>query len=425
MYSLRYLRENVDTVRAGIAAKGQSVDLLDEVIDLDRRRRELLTEQEQLRHVVRSTSRLIGSAASKEERTELVGKTRAASAQLEPLDAEIGQLEKTLNHAALSLPNIPHASVPNGRSAEDNPLISSGGTMREFDFEPKTHVELAESLGMIDFARAAKLAGSGFWLHLGVGARLQRTLSNWMLDLQTQENGYTEVYPPAVVRESALIGTGQLPKFADDQYHLAADGLWLIPTAEVPLTNIHADEILAEEDLPICYAGHTPCFRREAGAAGTETRGLLRVHQFDKVELVRICSPDTGFAELDQVLSHALRPIELLDLPYRVIELCSGDLSAASAKTYDIELWAPGTGRWLEVSSVSCFGEYQSRRMNMRTRDAAGGPIRHPFTINGSGLALPRLTVAILENGQQADGSINIPPVLAARLNQGTIQHSP
>ena len=421
MFSLRYLRDNHEQVGAGLAAKGYPADALDEVLELDRQRRQVLVKQEQLRHIVRSTSRAIGAAASRAESAELIAKTRAASAELGPLDDGLAQIGMQLDDAVLGLPNIPHESAPPGRDASENVIICSGGDKRTFDFEPKTHVELAESLGLIDFVRAAKLAGSGFWLHFGVSARLQRTLSNWMLDLHTDAHGYTEVYPPALVRASALIGTGQLPKFAQDQYHLEDDHLWLIPTAEVPLTNIHAGEVLSEEDLPISFAAHTPCFRREAGAAGTDTRGLLRVHQFDKVELVRISSPDTGFTELEEVLAHALKPVQLLGLPYRVIELCTGDLSSASAKTYDIELWAPAAQRWLEVSSVSCFGQYQSRRMNLRCRKGGSGPMRHPFTINGSGVALPRLTVALMENCQLADGTIELPDILAERLGQSKI----
>ncbi len=421
MYSLRYLRENSESVRAGVVAKGYPAESLDLVIELDRRRRGILVELEQKRHEVRSTSRSIGSVKEKAERDALIARTRAASEALKPLDDQIAKVGEELDAALLELPNVPHETTPIGSDAAANVQVRSGGRMPEFDFEPQNHVDLAENLGLIDFSRSAKLSGSGFWLHFGVSARMQRALSNWMLDIQTGIHGYTEVYPPALVRGSALVGTGQLPKFADDQYRIEAEDLWLIPTAEVPLTNIYADEIIAEEMLPLKFAALTPCFRREAGAAGTETRGLLRVHQFDKVELVRVTSPETGYRELEETLEHALAPVKLLGLPYRILELCSGDLSLASAKTYDIELWAPGTGRWLEVSSVSCFGEFQARRMNMRIRSAENGRIRHPFTINGSGLALPRLTVAIMENFQQADGSIRLPDALAEALGQAEI----
>jgi seryl-tRNA synthetase len=421
LYSLRYLRDNSEAVRAGVVAKGYPVESLDLVIGLDRRRRGILVELEQKRHELRSTSRSIGTVKDKSERDALIARTRAASEALKPLDDEIAKVSEDLDSALLDLPNTPHESTPIGADASANVLVSSGGRMPEFGFEPQNHVDLAENLGLIDFSRSAKLSGSGFWLHFGLSARLQRALSNWMLDIQTGEHGYTEVYPPALVRGSALVGTGQLPKFADDQYRIDAEDLWLIPTAEVPLTNIYADEIVSEELLPLKFAALTPCFRREAGAAGTETRGLLRVHQFDKVELVRISSPETGYQELEETLEHALAPVKLLGLPYRVLELCSGDLSLASAKTYDIELWAPGTKRWLEVSSVSCFGEFQARRMNLRIRSGGKGQIRHPFTINGSGLALPRLTVAVMENFQQEDGSIRLPGVLAEVLGQAEI----
>ncbi|MDE2861996.1 MAG: serine--tRNA ligase [Chloroflexota bacterium] len=421
MYSLRFLRENAESVRAGVIAKGHPADSLDLVLELDRRRRGILVELEQKRHEVRSTSRSIGTVKDKSERDLLIARTRAASEALKPLEDSIAKVADELDAALLDLPNTPHETTPLGSDASGNIPVADGGHVPEFEFEPRNHVDLAENLGLIDFARSAKLSGSGFWLHFGASARLQRALSNWMLDLQTREHGYTEVYPPALVRGSALVGTGQLPKFADDQYRIASEDLWLIPTAEVPLTNIYADEIIAEEILPLKFAALTPCFRREAGAAGTDTRGLLRVHQFDKVELVRITSPETGYSELEETLVHALAPVKLLGLPYRVIELCSGDLSLASAKTYDIELWAPGTGRWLEVSSVSCFGEFQARRMNLRCRSGGKGQVRHPYTINGSGLALPRLTVAIMENFQQADGSIRLPELLAERLGQAEI----
>ena len=402
-------------------AKGHPAESLDLVLELDRRRRSILVELEQKRHEVRSTSRSIGTVKDKSEREALIARTRAASDALKPLEDLIAKVTDELDAALLELPNTPHHTTPLGSNASGNVSVADGGHIPEFEFQPRNHVDLAENLRLIDFARSAKLSGSGFWLHFGVSARLQRALSNWMLDLQTREHGYTEVYPPALVRGSALVGTGQLPKFADDQYRIASEDLWLIPTAEVPLTNIYADEIIAEGILPLKFAALTPCFRREAGAAGTDTRGLLRVHQFDKVELVRITSPETGYSELEETLEHALAPVKLLGLPYRVIELCSGDLSLASAKTYDIELWAPGTGRWLEVSSVSCFGEYQARRMNLRCRSGGKGQVRHPYTINGSGLALPRLTVAIMENFQQADGSIRLPGLLAERLGQAEI----
>ena len=421
MYSLRFLRENSESVRAGVVAKGYPAESFDLVLELDRRRRTILVDLEQKRHEVRSTSRSIGAVKDKAERDALIARTRAASDAMKPLDDEIARLSEELDAALLELPNTPHDTTPIGSDAADNVPISDGGQLPKFDFKAQNHVDLAESLGLIDFSRSAKLSGSGFWLHIGVSARLQRVLSNWMLDLQTREHGYTEVYPPALVRGSALVGTGQLPKFADDQYQIASEDLWLIPTAEVPLTNLYADEIIAEDLLPLKFAALTPCFRREAGAAGTETRGLLRVHQFDKVELVRITSPETGYVELEETLEHALEPVKRLGLPYRVIELCSGDLSLASAKTYDIELWAPGTKRWLEVSSVSCFGEFQARRMNLRCRSGGKGRVRHPFTINGSGLALPRLTVAIMENFQQSDGSIHLPDVLAERMGRAEI----
>ncbi|MXX67098.1 MAG: serine--tRNA ligase [Chloroflexi bacterium] len=421
MYSLRFLRENAESVRAGVIAKGHPAESLDLVLELDRRRRGILVELEQKRHEIRSTSRSIGTVNDKSERDVLIARTRAASEALKPLEDSIAKVADELDSALLDLPNTPHETTPLGSDASGNIPVADGGHVPDFEFEPRNHVDLAENLGLIDFARSAKLSGSGFWLHFGASARLQRALSNWMLDLQTREHGYTEVYPPALVRGSALVGTGQLPKFADDQYRIASEDLWLIPTAEVPLTNIYADEIIAEETLPLKFAALTPCFRREAGAAGTDTRGLLRVHQFDKVELVRITSPETGYSELEETLEHALAPVKLLGLPYRVIELCSGDLSLASAKTYDIELWAPGTGRWLEVSSVSCFGEFQARRMNLRCRGGGKGQVRHPYTINGSGLALPRLTVAIMENFQRADGSIRLPELLAERLGQAEI----
>lgn len=416
MLALDLIRKDTERVRRGLATKGEPPEALDAVLELDGKRREILGELEELRRQVNELSRQIGPAPDQETRERLIAESKTASEGVGPLEERLASIDNNLKELLLGIPNLPHESAPVGKDAAENVEIRQAGERREFEFEPRSHVEIAVDLGILDVERAAKISGSGFWLHRGLGAKLQRVLIGWMLDLHTSRHGYTEIYAPALVRSDAMVGTGQLPKFATDSYRVERDDLWLTPTAEVPVTNIHREEMLAQEALPIKYAAYTPCFRRESGAAGTETRGLLRVHQFDKVELVKFVEPENSYEEQLKLLADAETVLQELELPYRVIELCTGDLSAAAAKCFDIELWAPGAGRWLEISSVSNFEDYQARRAGIRYRPEGGGRPRFVHTLNGSGVALPRLTVAILENYQQADGAVVVPDVLRDAL---------
>jgi seryl-tRNA synthetase len=327
------------------------------------------------------------------------------------LDAEVAGVDTKLQDILLMIPNLPHATVAVGKEAADNPEVRRVGEPKTFEFQPKPHWEIGEKLGILDFPRAAKISGSGFILYKGAGARLERALINFLLDLHTREHGYTEVFPPFLVNRDAMIGTGQLPKFEEDMYRLRDEDMYLAPTAEVPVANIHREEILREDQLPICYCAYTPCFRREAGAAGKETRGMIRVHQFDKVEMIRFVKPETSYAELEKMVVNAERVLQLLGLHYRVVLLCTGDMGFASAKTYDIEVWAPGQKAYLEVSSCSNCEDFQARRANIRFKDAAGKN-RFVHILNGSGTALARLYVALLETYQQADGSVKLPDAL-------------
>ena len=429
MLALSLIRNEPNRVRAGLAAKGEPTDALDAVLKHDEQRRAILGELEDLRRQVNDISRQIGPVPDQEARQTLIAHSKEASAGIGPLEERLATAETALNELLLAIPNLPHESVPAGKDETDNVEVRRVGDIPKLDFAPLGHVEIAEALGIFDTGRAAKLSGSGFWLHCGLGAKLQRVLIGWMLDLHTTRHGYTEVYPPALIRSDAMLGTGQLPKFANDSYHIEGDNLWLAPTAEVPVTNIHREEILSADQLPINYAAYTPCFRREAGAAGTETRGLLRVHQFDKVELVKFVEPETSYAEQLKLLANAETVLRKLELPYRVIELCAGDLSGANTKCFDIELWAPGTpgesddepGRWIEISSVSNFEDYQARRAGIRYRSEKGARPRFVHTLNGSGVALPRLIVALLENNQQPDGSVLIPAAVQDALGTDRI----
>jgi seryl-tRNA synthetase len=345
--------------------------------------------------------------------------TAAAEAQVKGFAAELAEWETSAERAEvrqrdllLGIPNLPHDACPVGHSADENPEVRTWGEKPKFAFAPQDHVTLGTTLGMLDFESAAKIAGSAFVVYRGVGARLERALINFLLDVHTRDHGYTEVLPPYLIHADSLVGTSQLPKFADQIYACPEDGLYLAPTAEVPVTNLHREEIVRADQLPISYAAYTPCFRREAGAAGVGTRGLIRMHQFDKVELVKITTPETSMDALEDLTGHAENILQLLGLHYRVIELCTGDLGFGSTKTYDIEVWAPGQNSYLEVSSCSCFGDYQARRMNLRFKDPETGKNRFAHTLNGSGTALARLYVALLETCQQVDGSILLPEVL-------------
>lgn len=410
MLDIKLIREDPERVRAGLLTRRSPVEI-SAVLALDERRRAAITEGDRLKAARNEVSKKIGEMKKAGlDTTDIQRQTREMGEQIAALDTAIREIEEEQRQLLLSIPNLPHESVPTGADALDNVVVREWGHKRHFDFEPRDHVALGEALGLFDFERAAKISGAGFPLLTGPGARLQRALIQFMLDLHTTQHGYTEVAPPYVVNTATMTGTGQLPKLADDMYHAERDDLWLIPTAEVPVTNIHREEILRDA-LPIKYVAHTPCFRREAGAAGAATRGLIRVHQFDKVELVKFVAPGTSYEELEKLVGDATAVLEKLGLTYRVLQLCSGDMSFAAAKCYDLELWAPGHNGWLEVSSCSNFEAFQARRANIRWKNA-DGKTEFVHTLNGSGVALPRLVVALLENGQQADSSVVLPEAL-------------
>jgi seryl-tRNA synthetase len=426
MLDIKLIRERPDFVRQRLAARGAGDEgRIDELLRLDEQRRRLLGEAETLKAQRNRVSKEIGALMGQKKAAEADLKkkeTRDLGERIAQLDKEAGEIEATRHQVMLRLPNLPHESVPLGKSSADNPVVRIHGEKPVFGFAPKAHTEICERLHLVDFARAAKLSGSGFVLYTHWGARLERALIQFLLDLHTGEHGYTEVSPPFMVGPQCLEGVGQFPKFAD-QYYAVQEGLdastlgklYLIPTAETPVANIHREEILAERQLPICYCAYTPCFRGEAGAAGVGTRGMIRVHQFDKVELIKIVKPETGYAEQEKMLADAERVLQLLGLHYRVVLLCTGDMGFASAKTFDLEVWAPGQGSYLEVSSVSNCEDFQARRMNLRYK-AETGENRFPHLLNGSGTALARLFVALVESGQQADGSLAIPAVLQKYL---------
>ena len=410
MLDIKYLRDRTDEARERLAGK-KAGELLDPLLELDRERRALLTEVEQLKNQRNVVSKQIGiRKKAGEDIADIQAEMRQVGDRISEADQTIREIEERFQDQLLRLPNLPHASTPPGDDASHNVEVKRVGEPRNFNFEPKPHWEIGEKLGFFDFERGAKIAGAGFPLFTGPGARLERALINYMLDLHTTRHGYREVAPPVLVNAASMTGTGQLPKMKDDMYYIGADELYLAPTAEVPVTNIYRNEILPGP-LPVYLAAYTPCFRREAGAAGRETRGLIRVHQFDKVELVKFVEPESSYDELEKLLDNAETVLRELGLSYRVLQLCAGDMSFAAAKCYDIELWAPGHNGWLEVSSCSNFEDFQARRANIRYKDAEGKP-RFVHTLNGSGVALARLVVAILENYQQEDGSVVLPPTI-------------
>jgi seryl-tRNA synthetase len=410
MLDIRLIREKPEWVKERLALRAPGTESpVDEIVQLDVRRRSIITEVETQKSERNRISKEVGGRKAKgESADDLLAGMKEKSDRIGQLDAELAQVEEAQTSILLRVPNIPHPACPVGTDATANPVVHSHGAKKEFDFKPRELVELAEARGMVDFERAAKISGSGYFVLRGPGARLQRALIQFMLDLHTREHGYTEIAPPVLVREACMVGTNQLPKFREDMYHLEGEDLFLAPTAEVPVTNLHREELLKAEQLPICYAAHTPCFRREAGK---ESRGMQRVHQFDKIELVKIVRPEKSYEELELLRGHAQRVLELLGLHYRTIELCTGDIGFGAAKCYDLEVWAPGAGAYLEVSSCSNFEEFQARRMNLRFKDE-DGKNKFCHTLNGSGVALPRLFIALVETYQQADGSIFLPEVL-------------
>ena len=410
MLDIRFIRENTEAVKVAMANRNADADV-DIVVALDGRRREIVSEAEVLKAERNKVSKSIGQMIKEGKDPEAIkAQVREMGDRISAFDEEQREVEAKLRETLLYIPNMPSDATPVGKDENDNPVIRSWGEKKTFDFEPQMHWDLGETLGLFDLERGAKIAGSGFPLFTGKGAKLERALIQFMLDLHTEEHGYTEISPPFMCNEMAMTGTGQLPKFAEDMYAVPLDGLYPIPTAEVPVTNMYGNEIL-DKELPILHTAYTPCFRREAGSAGKDTRGLLRVHQFDKVEMVKFTTPETSAEEHEKLTLDAEKVLQKLGLHYRVIELCTGDLGFSAAKCYDIELWTPAQDKWLEVSSCSNFNDYQARRANIRYRNE-DGKTAFVHTINGSGVALPRLVIAIMENNQNADGSIDLPEVL-------------
>lgn len=413
MLDIRLLRENPEHVRERLATRGGDFSgELDEVLACDARRRAAETELQELQAARKRMSKEIGGRKSRGESTEAIeAEVRSLGERTSALNQTAREADEAQRDLLLRLPNLPHAEAPIGEDAADNPVVRIWGEKPTLPCGPQSHLEIGARLGLFDLERSAKISGSGFVTYTGLGARLERSLINFMLDLHTREHGYLEIAPPFLIRRECMVGTSQLPKFEDDMYGLEGNQMFLAPTAEVPVTNLHREELLAETDLPKKLVAHTPCFRREAGSAGKETRGLIRVHQFDKIELVKLTTSDDSFAELESLTSNAEAVLQKLGLHYRVIELCTGDVGFGAAKTYDLEAWAPGQQAWLEVSSCSNFLEFQARRMNLRYKDR-DGKNRFCHTLNGSGTALPRVYVALLESGLQPDGSVKIPEAL-------------
>jgi seryl-tRNA synthetase len=420
MLDLKLIRDDPEFVRERLRRRGKAehIAAVEDVIALDERRRALISEVDGLRARRNEVSPRVGKlkqAGQHAEAEPLIVEMRELGERMTTLEAERDVVENQVRELLLNIPNLPEPQVPAGDETA-NIVVRTWGEERSYDFAPRPHWELGEQLGILDLPRGTKIAGSGFPLYVGWGARLERALINLMLDMHVREHGYTEISPPFVVNETAALGTGHLPKYAEDMYFVGEDRLYLIPTAEVPVTNVFAGELLDHETLPQRYVAYTPCWRREAGSHGKDTRGILRVHQFDKVELMRFERPDASRTALDEMTSHAEAVLQRLGLRYRVVLLAGGDLGFANAQTYDLEVWAPGVGRWLEVSSCSLYNDYQARRANVRFRPTAGGKPEFAHTLNGSGLGLPRTFIAVLETYQQADGSIVLPDSIAEYL---------
>ncbi|EDL63797.1 serine--tRNA ligase [Bacillus sp. SG-1] len=413
MLDIRHLRANFEDVKNRLQDRGEDLSDFEKFEELDVRRRELLVETENLKSKRNEVSQKIAEMKkNKENADDLIVEMREVGGMIKKLDEELKEVEGSLDHLMLSIPNIPHESVPVGATEDDNVEARKWGEVPSFDFEPKPHWDLATELGVLDFERASKVTGSRFVFYKGLGARLERALINFMMDLHMDEHGYEEMLPPYMVNRESMTGTGQLPKFEEDAFLIESEDYFLVPTAEVPVTNYHRDEILTNDQLPIAYTAFSACFRSEAGSAGRDTRGLIRQHQFNKVELVRFVRPEESYDELEKLTGHAEKVLQLLNLPYRVMSMCTADLGFTAAKKYDIEVWIPSYGTYREISSCSNFEAFQARRANIRFRREPGCKPEHVHTLNGSGLALGRTVAAILENYQQADGSIVIPEVL-------------
>ena len=412
MLDIKLIRDNPDVIKQALANRKAEANV-DGLLELDHLRRAAITEAEELKTERNKASKAIGALMGQKKFDEAEAakeEVRKIGDRISVLDEQVRELDEKISDIILYIPNLPSETTPVGETEEDNPVLRSFGEVKEFDFDVKPHWDICEELKLVDFERGAKITGSGFPVYTGQGAKMQRALIQFMLDLHTEQHGYTEVEPPFVCNPDSMTGTGQLPKFAEDMYSVPSDSLYLIPTAEVPVTNLYRDEII-DVNEPIKLTAYTPCFRREAGAAGRDNRGLLRLHQFDKVEMVNFVKPEQSAAQHEILVAEAEKVLQMLGLHYRVIELCTADLGFSAAKCYDIELWAPGVERWLEVSSVSNFGDYQARRARIRCRDE-NGKAQFAHTLNGSGVALPRLVVAIIENYQNADGTVTVPEVL-------------
>ena len=419
MLDLDLIRRDPDLVRKALHSRGEEL-AVETILELDTRRRESIHQADELRNQRNKASQEIGQRGQLPP--ELLQEMRGVGQRISVLEEEVKGIENELSSLLLTIPNIPRDDVPVGPDESANVVVRSWGEPRAYEFGPKTHWDLNDDLGIIDFQRGVKLSGSRFYSLQGLGARLQRALISMMLDLHTRERGYTEVYPPALVRREIMEGSGNLPKFSDNLYHDDEDDLWLIPSAEVPLTGLHRDEIIEPGTLPIYYAAYTPCFRREKAAAGRDTRGIKRVHQFDKVELFKLVEPEQSQEELERLLGDAEEVLRRLGLAYRVVQLCTGDLGFQSAKTYDLEVWAPGCQEWLEVSSCSNCTDFQARRSNIRFRRESRSRPEYPHTLNGSGVAIPRVMIAVLETYQQADGSVVIPDALQPYMGTDVIR---
>ena len=412
MLDIKYLRQNIDLVRKKMDERGQNIDF-DRFLGLDAKRRDILQAVETLRNERNSVSKQVGELKKKkEDASALIGKMGDVSTKIKEYDESLKVAEEELNSFVMIVPNIQHESVPQGQSSEDNPIVRTWGEKPVFSFEPKQHFELGESLNILDFARGAKITGARFTVYRGAGAQLERALFNFMLDLHTEKHGYTEVLTPFMVNAESMTGTGQLPKFKEDLFKIEGMEYYLIPTAEVPVTNIYREEILEEEKLPIYLVAYSPCFRSEAGSYGKDTRGLIRQHQFNKVEMVKFSQPETSYDELEKLTANAEEVLTKLGIAYRTVCLCTADLGFSSAKTYDVEAWMPGQNTYREISSCSNFEDFQARRAAIRFRRKESGKVEFVHTLNGSGLAVGRTVVAILENYQQADGSVIIPEAL-------------
>lgn len=423
MLDIKKIREDFDAVKAAVERRGDGDFGLEEVRELDRKRRELLVQVEQMKNRQSVASKEIPKLKKEGlDAGPLLAEMKTLSGEIKSLDAQVTETESLLRSALLNIPNTPHPDVPVGKDDSDNVELRKVGEPTEFSFEPKAHWDIGENLDILDFERAAKIAGARFTVYKGLGARLERSVINFMLDLHVREHGYKEILPPFMVNRDAMTGTGQLPKFEDDMFHLPAKDFFLIPTAEVPVTNLFGGEILKEEDLPVYYTAYTPCFRKEAGSAGRDTRGLIRQHQFQKVELVKFTKPETSYDELESLIAAAEEVLKRLNIPYRVVMLSTGDLGFSSAKTCDIEVWMPSYGRYVEISSCSNFESYQARRANIRYRPTEKGKPEFVHTLNGSGLAVGRTVAAILENCQQEDGTVVIPEALRSYMGCDCIE---